>query len=63
MGVVGGQALCLLVTLVVTPVIYSMFDDISGLRAFARVRFPRLRPAWATRAPRPLRPSDSPARQ
>jgi HAE1 family hydrophobic/amphiphilic exporter-1 len=47
--VVGGQALCLLVTLVVTPVIYSMFDDIGGLRAFARLRFPRLRPAWRTR--------------
>jgi HAE1 family hydrophobic/amphiphilic exporter-1 len=41
--VVGGQTLCLLVTLVVTPVIYSMFDDLSGLRAFTRVRFPRLR--------------------
>lgn len=63
--VVGGQALCLVVTLVVTPVIYSMFDDIGGLRAFARVRFPRLRPArstrWLREAPRPLRPSDSPA--
>jgi HAE1 family hydrophobic/amphiphilic exporter-1 len=64
--VVGGQALCLLVTLVVTPVIYSMFDDVSGLRAFARVRFPRLRRrAWAPRPLReatpPLRPSDAPA--
>jgi HAE1 family hydrophobic/amphiphilic exporter-1 len=43
--VVGGQALCLLVTLVATPVIYSLFDDFSGLRAFARVRFPPLRRA------------------
>lgn len=63
--VVGGQALCLVVTLVVTPVMYSMFDDISRLRAFARVRFPRLRPAWATRrlgTARPLRPSDTGAR-
>ena len=41
--VVGGQALCLLVTLVATPVIYSMFDDLSGLRAFSWIRFPRLR--------------------
>jgi HAE1 family hydrophobic/amphiphilic exporter-1 len=41
--VVGGQALCLLVTLVATPVIYSMFDDLRGLRAFAWIRFPRLR--------------------
>ncbi len=39
--VVGGQALCLLVTLLVTPVVYSMFDDLRGLRAFARLRFPR----------------------
>jgi HAE1 family hydrophobic/amphiphilic exporter-1 len=51
--VVGGQALCLLVTLIVTPVFYSMFDDLSGLRVFSWVRFPRLRrrrtvpaPAW-----------------
>jgi HAE1 family hydrophobic/amphiphilic exporter-1 len=64
--VVGGQALCLIVTLVVTPVTYSMFDDISRLPAFARVRFPRLRPAWVTRrlgAGRSLRPSDTPVRQ
>jgi HAE1 family hydrophobic/amphiphilic exporter-1 len=43
--VVGGQALCLLVTLVATPVIYSMFDDLSGLRVFSWIRFPRLRRA------------------
>ncbi|MBI2215993.1 MAG: efflux RND transporter permease subunit [Candidatus Rokubacteria bacterium] len=48
--VVGGQALALIVTLVVTPVIYSMFDDLRGLPAFSRVRFPRWRPAWASRA-------------
>jgi HAE1 family hydrophobic/amphiphilic exporter-1 len=39
--VVGGQALCLIVTLLVTPVIYSTFDDMRGLRVFSRVRFPR----------------------
>ena len=51
--VVGGQALSLLVTLVVTPVIYSMFDDLSGLRVFSRVRFPRLRRRAAVAGARP----------
>jgi len=47
--VVGGQALCLLVTLLATPVIYSMFDDLRGLRVFSRIRFPRWKEALATR--------------
>ncbi|OGL03271.1 MAG: hypothetical protein A3I03_15480 [Candidatus Rokubacteria bacterium RIFCSPLOWO2_02_FULL_68_19] len=47
--VVGGQALCLLVTLLVTPVIYSMFDDLRGLRVFSRIRFPRSKEALAAR--------------
>ncbi len=48
--VVGGQALCLLVTLVATPVIYSWFDDLRGLRAFSWIRFPRLRRTAVRRA-------------
>jgi hydrophobic/amphiphilic exporter-1 (mainly G- bacteria), HAE1 family len=57
---VGGQALCLLVTLIVTPVIYSMFDDLRGLPAFARIRFPRVRPAWLRRPRTPERPLPAP---
>jgi HAE1 family hydrophobic/amphiphilic exporter-1 len=48
--VVGGQALCLLVTLVATPVIYSLFDDLSRLRVFSWIRFPKLRRVSARRA-------------
>ncbi len=47
--VVGGQALCLLVTLLVTPVIYSMFDDLRGLGVFSWIRFPRWKEALAAR--------------
>jgi len=47
--VVGGQALCLIVTLLVTPVIYSTFDDMRGLRVFSRVRFPRWKRALGRR--------------
>jgi HAE1 family hydrophobic/amphiphilic exporter-1 len=41
-AVVGGQALCLVVTLVLTPVAYSLFDDFRGLPR----RLLGWRPAW-----------------
>jgi HAE1 family hydrophobic/amphiphilic exporter-1 len=45
-AVVGGQALCLVVTLVITPVVYSFFDDLGGwsrrLWAWRPTRRPRL---------------------
>jgi HAE1 family hydrophobic/amphiphilic exporter-1 len=44
-AVVGGQALCLVVTLVITPVVYSFFDD---LRGWPR-RLALWRPAWRPR--------------
>lgn len=51
-AVVGGQTLCLLITLLVTPVVYSYFDDLRGLRVIPRLYECRLW-AWLRAKPTP----------
>ncbi|HEU5132736.1 MAG TPA: efflux RND transporter permease subunit, partial [Pyrinomonadaceae bacterium] len=54
--VVGGQTLCLLLTLLAVPVFYSLFDDLARNRVWGRIRdgvngvFGRVRRKVATAA-------------
>jgi HAE1 family hydrophobic/amphiphilic exporter-1 len=45
--IIGGQTLCLLLTLVVTPVAYSLLSEMSEMRLFSWIKWPRLRRAHA----------------
>src|SRR5437588_4178203 len=45
--IIGGQTLCLLLTLVVTPVAYSLLSEMNEMRLFSWIKWPRLRRAHA----------------
>jgi HAE1 family hydrophobic/amphiphilic exporter-1 len=52
--IIGGQVLCLLLTLLVTPVVYSLFDD---AKLFFRSLFGRRQPEDAAPATSPAEES------
>jgi len=57
--VVGGQTLCLLLTLLVTPVMYTFFDDLQSLRFGKLAKLPEW--FWARLRWAPSRLADPPA--
>jgi HAE1 family hydrophobic/amphiphilic exporter-1 len=58
--IIGGQALSLLITLLITPVAYSLFDDLGRLGVVRRLRAVRLRPAAAEPEATPPRAARAP---
>jgi hydrophobic/amphiphilic exporter-1 (mainly G- bacteria), HAE1 family len=54
--VIGGQSLCLLLTLLTVPVFYSLFDDLQAMRLCSRVTG-RFRPAAVSNAEPPQAPA------
>jgi HAE1 family hydrophobic/amphiphilic exporter-1 len=55
--IIGGQMLALLLTLVATPVFYSLFDDLTQTVARLRARFTRSQPESEPAEPEPIETS------
>ena len=52
--ILGGQVLCLLLTLLVTPVVYSYFDDLKEWK-----KLDALRRVWRQRTGRPPKAAEA----